>query len=275
MMNRVVFVTIVIILSLNMTVSYASEIDHKKQDNDDLIWVKLEKLSRAQELINIGDNNKAKIVLEGMMEKYPDYEEAESLYEKLKNEETASLSTPYDSDRKIADLANGYWQEYKKFKSSGELGKAYKEIQKINALYDGSDSKPLFLSGLEAEVENLKLKIDFLIGSKIRAVQGELKTIGQIEDAGQRLTKTVGVYESVQNLLKNYEGLKKVKQLNSRIVDLVNKSARVVFAKHMVSKRLEGCDGAEGGLEEMLKILKFPEFDYYKEVEKEIAKCEG
>jgi hypothetical protein len=273
--KSIIKLSILILLVTYPCISYSITTEMKQKNKSADVWLKMEKLGEAEDLIVKGENRKALIILEGLLERHENYSEARELYEKV----SGLLKTEHDegvvkTDAKI-DLADKYWAEYQEYEEKGNLAMARKKAILIESLFKAGDIKPAFLAEFKKRSENVKSKINFILGSFLSTVKGRIHAAKFAKNSEEKVELLVKAYKSLIEMSLQYPDFESVDILKVELLSELNRASRVLFAKAKTIWSLEGCSAALNEYRSLLKTLSVQELEFYKRTEQEIRRCES
>lgn len=256
---------------LQIDIEKTAAVKRVKQKSD--VWLRLEKINEVEELVAAGDTGGALIKLDALAEEYPKDPEIKNIGSRLNGSEKESNN---DSavEREKADLANGEWLNYLGFKESGDIISARGAIMAIKKIYGNGGKKPTFLDGLEEEAVRIEEMAEGLAADRMKNISEKLDGLSSVEDLDKRLGILLGLYDDLNSMLSDMEGLGSAVGLKGKVVGEIGKNSRIFLAKASTLKRLEGCAMAVPEYRRLVDILGHPELGSYQAATEELHACE-
>lgn len=240
---------------------------------DSEAWVMLEKLSEAEDMIEAGDISGARLALEALLKRYPEYKVAKYLYANL-GKDAHSGGEMQKGEREKADAANRLWQDFQGLKEAGKCSEARAKLTEIGNLYKRGGFKPPFLSGYETELARAERCVEKGLEGEFKKIEEGLAAPRVVEGSAERAVRLVALYEVLRSVLQRGGGLAKAEYLNGQVIRELSRSARVLFAKGRTLKELDDCDAAAAEFQKLIGLLKYRELEFYGRAEKELEACE-
>lgn len=276
-MHNKIFLGFALVLALTLFSSSAHadlKIKRSGEDKSAEIWIKLDRLNEVEGLIADGKTHEARIVLDALLEQYPDYKEAGELHKKLNNRGEVGAGDAAGGKRKKADLANELWLDFLRLKSAGKIAEARANILAINDLYKDEGVRPAFLADIDREAAEVEEKVETSLKDQFINTEDRLSGLSGLKDSEERLAESVKLYGILCSILSENKGLVRAVSLREKVLRELKKSARIIFAKAETMKGLEGCELARPVFQKLLGILNYPELDYYQLTKRELGYCD-
>lgn len=254
------------------SVGVAGVLDLEKADNrrNSDVWARLDRLSQVEELLMKGDLFQAILEVEALLEEYPDYDLAKDLKARLDSQKKVGEAQGL---QKRADEANDLWRKYNEHKNAGEYSSARKDLLSIRTLYNEEGAGGSLANDLKKEMLSIEERLDNSLSPKFSKIRSDIKAASKIESSEDRLKTIIKIHETISRILGTNAGLPSAILLEQDILKELDKAARLILAKAITLKQLDGCEPALPILNNLKNILNHPALRLYGVVSEEISNC--
>lgn len=271
-MITVFIVLISMLVAADVGAEIKTEAVHGLEDSD--MWVKVEQMSEAEALAARGLKREARLLLDSLLERYPDYDEAKRLYD------TLGANTGDDSasrDRTAAeksDKAEMLWREYKELRGAADLSGARKKLLEIKSLYADGGVRPSFLSDLEKEYGDVERVLANALAGVFAEIEEKLAEILRNNDLDARLAGLIKIYALIEKILSEKGDIPRAVELRDKIIGNLNRAARVAYSKAAMIGELGGCPLSAPAFKKLVNALARPELEIYQMAKRKAEACE-
>ena len=236
-----------------------------KIEEDD-VWIKLSRLADVKDLVDNGDVEGAKLVIDTFSEEFPEY-----ITDDISSEGVKGGRVEIDNNI-LVDLKER-WKKYLSVRQRQGVLDRWQSLREIREKIERFPVPPSFMNDFELEYGQLEKEVNGAVDHYHERTTEAVKILSGHGSLNTRLEKLSEIYYEYMKNYSTHEDLSTLEKVKELIQTKAENIARLIAAKSGILMEMYGCDHFVDYIDPFLPYLKNIVPDYHLRLNRQYEKC--